>query len=77
MLKELVSRRPARGRGASDHDHQRQRRFLGAVSQVRARDVARRWALRPHYRRDAHFNGAHATEYMVTIRMADSLRKAA
>lgn len=31
----------------------------------------------PHFRQDAHFNGAHATEYMVTIRLAEQLRRAA
>lgn len=34
-------------------------------------------AREPHFRRDDHFDGAHATEHMVTIRMADSARRAA
>jgi L-2,4-diaminobutyric acid acetyltransferase len=31
----------------------------------------------PHFREDMHFDGEHATEYMVTIRMAETLRRAA
>ena len=31
----------------------------------------------PHFKKDEHFDGAHATEYMVTIRMVEPLRKAA
>ncbi len=31
----------------------------------------------PHFKHDEHFDGAHDTEYMVTIRMAEPLRKAA
>ncbi len=31
----------------------------------------------PHFREDDHFDGAHATEYMVTIRMAEPLRRVA
>ena len=31
----------------------------------------------PYFKRDEHFNGAHDTEYMVTIRMAEQLAKAA
>jgi L-2,4-diaminobutyric acid acetyltransferase len=31
----------------------------------------------PHYRRDAHFDGAHATEHMVTIDFGEPLAKAA
>jgi len=31
----------------------------------------------PHFRQDTHFDGVHDTEYLVTIRMAEPLRKAA
>jgi len=31
----------------------------------------------PHFRKDAHFDGEHATEYLVTIRMAETLRRVA
>ncbi len=31
----------------------------------------------PHFKETDHFNGAHATEYMVTIRMAEPLAKVA
>lgn len=31
----------------------------------------------PHFERDAHFGGAHATEHMVTIALAQPLRRAA
>ncbi|WP_114964353.1 diaminobutyrate acetyltransferase [Alkalilacustris brevis] len=31
----------------------------------------------PHFKEEEHFNGAHATEYMVTIRMVEQMRKAA
>jgi L-2,4-diaminobutyric acid acetyltransferase len=31
----------------------------------------------PHFCEDAHFDGAHDTEYLVTIRMAETLRRVA
>ncbi|ATI41512.1 diaminobutyrate acetyltransferase [Pacificitalea manganoxidans] len=31
----------------------------------------------PHYKRDEHFNGDHATEHMVTITMAEDVAQAA
>ncbi|MHC5652417.1 diaminobutyrate acetyltransferase [Stappia sp.] len=31
----------------------------------------------PHFRKDAHFDGEHATEHMVTIRFAEAVKKAA
>ncbi|PQO22336.1 diaminobutyrate acetyltransferase [Rhodobacteraceae bacterium WD3A24] len=31
----------------------------------------------PHFKQDEHFGGEHDTEYMVTIRMAEALSKAA
>jgi L-2,4-diaminobutyric acid acetyltransferase len=31
----------------------------------------------PHFREDTHFDGEHATEYLVTIRMAETLRRVA
>ena len=31
----------------------------------------------PHFTSDAHFDGEHATEYMVTIRLAEAMRRAA
>lgn len=42
-----------------------------------ARRIGAPLASAPHFKQDEHFNGAHATEYMVTIRMAEQLRKAA
>jgi L-2,4-diaminobutyric acid acetyltransferase len=42
-----------------------------------ARRLGAPLASAPHFKRDEHFNGAHATEYMVTIRLAETLRKAA
>ena len=55
------------------------------------RDNAASWALvsgfadredaeldsEPHFKRDEHFDGAHATEHMVTIALPEPLRKAA
>ena len=31
----------------------------------------------PHFRRDDHFNGEHATEHMVTIRLSEQTKRAA
>ncbi len=42
-----------------------------------ARGMGAPLASAPHFRRDEHFAGAHATEYMVTIRLAEALRRAA
>nr|WP_207901937.1 diaminobutyrate acetyltransferase [Rhodovulum euryhalinum] len=45
------------------------------------RGLARRLGARltdePHYKREDHFEGRHATEHMVTIRLAETLRLAA
>ncbi len=42
-----------------------------------ARSIGGTLAHRPHYTRDAHFDGQAATEHMVTIEMAQALTKAA
>lgn len=42
-----------------------------------ARSMGAPLSLAPHFKRDEHFGGVHATEYRVTIRLADAMRRAA
>lgn len=42
-----------------------------------ARRLGARLTDEPHYTREDHFQGRHATEHMVTIRLAEALRLAA
>lgn len=42
-----------------------------------ARSLGGRMTREPHYRRDAHFDGEHATEHMVTIAFDEQARQAA
>nr|WP_132950409.1 diaminobutyrate acetyltransferase [Rhodovulum bhavnagarense] len=42
-----------------------------------ARSLGARLEDEPYFKRDRHFEGKHATEYMVTISLAEELRQAA
>jgi L-2,4-diaminobutyric acid acetyltransferase len=66
-------------------------RNVAQIQTTITRDNAASWALfqkfaerqnadldsAPHFTRDDHFDGAHATEHMVTIALPEALRKAA
>jgi L-2,4-diaminobutyric acid acetyltransferase len=77
MLNELIDREAC----ADVDDMQTTITSDNAASWALFRKFARRMgaplASAPHFKQDEHFNGVHDTEYMVTIRMVEPLRKAA
>ena len=77
MLEALVRREP----GEAVTDMQTTITGDNAASWALFRKFARRMgaplASAPHFRKDAHFDGEHATEYLLTIRMAETLRSVA
>jgi len=77
MLKQLVSREACGGASELRTTITGDNAASWALFRKFARAMGAPLASAPHFREDEHFEGAHATEYMVTIRMAEALRRAA
>lgn len=77
MLDALVRRGACAGTNAMQTTITRDNAASWGLFRKFARQIGAPLASAPHFRKDAHFEGEHATEYMVTIRMAETQRRAA